>query len=113
MAALVLLLASIVVLLGTTVGLVWRVRDPNWVRDTGLAQNATPRSTVVTFVLAALFVGAAALIGVVLLTGGHVLAGLAFLVAAASGGVMTGVGVWVFRQRLTGSPGADDDDPDA
>ena len=48
-----------------------------------------------------------------LLTGDHVLAGLAFLVVAASGGVMVGFGAWVFRQRLTGSPGADDDDPDA
>lgn len=112
MAALVLLLASIVVLIGISAGLVWRAWDPNWVRDTGLVQNANPRSTVVTFVLAALFAGAAALIGVVLLTGGHVLAGLGFLVLAASGGVMVGFGVWVFRQRLTGSPGADDD-PDA
>ncbi|MGU3410639.1 hypothetical protein ACLBWP_11070 [Microbacterium sp. M1A1_1b] len=110
MPAVVLLVASIVLLVGTGVGLLWRTRDPVWMRDQGLAMNVHPRAAVVGFVVTGLFVAALAFVGVIMIGGGHPVTGWVFIVLALLGVELLALQVWVFRQRVTGF-GASDDEP--
>ncbi|MBT1676526.1 hypothetical protein [Curtobacterium aurantiacum] len=98
MAGTVLLGASIAVLLGTVAIVVWRVRNPTWVRDAQLTQNASP---VISFLLLAFSALVAALIltlGVFWVATGHRVVGWAMVCLAVTGLSHVWVGVWIRRQ---------------
>ncbi|MCJ1715243.1 hypothetical protein [Curtobacterium sp. VKM Ac-2922] len=112
MPAVVLLVVSIVMLLGMTVGLLWRARDAGWMRDEGLVANVHPRAAVVGFVVTGLFVAALAFVGVVMIGGGHPVEGWAWMVLAFVGVELLALQVWVFRQRVTDFGASEDEPPD-
>ncbi|WJY00176.1 hypothetical protein [Curtobacterium sp. 458] len=96
----VLLAASIVILVGTVALLLWRVRDPTWVRDTRLTQNASPVISLVTLVLGAILVALISAFGIVFIATGRSIIGWALICAAGSGLAHVWVAVWTRRQPL-------------
>ena len=100
MAEAVLLAVSIVVLVGTVVLFLWRVRDPTWVRDTQLTQNASPVISLVMLVLGALLVALALAFGIIFIATGRSLIGWVTICAAGSGLAHIWVTVWIRRRPL-------------
>ncbi|MDB6427106.1 hypothetical protein [Curtobacterium sp. 20TX0008] len=100
MAEALLLAVSVVVLVGTVALFLWRVRNPTWVRDTQLTQNASPVTSLVMVVLGALLVALALAFGVVSIATGRSLIGWAMICAAGSGLAHLVVTVWIRRRPL-------------
>lgn len=93
-----LLAASIAVLLGTVAIFVWRVRNPAWVRDARLTQNASPLSSLLMLVFGALVTALVLALGVFWVATGHSVVGWAMVSLAATGLLHVSVGVWIRRQ---------------
>ncbi len=100
MAEAVLLAAGIVVVVGTVALLLWRVRDPTWVRDAQLTQNASPVTSLLMLVLGALLVALASALGVVFIATGHGMVGWTMICLAVAGLAHVSVSVWIRRRPL-------------
>jgi hypothetical protein len=98
MAEAVLLAASVAVLLGTVAGLVWRVRNPVWLRDAQLTLNASPRSSMLVLVSGALVAALVLALGIFWVAAGHIVDGWAMVCLAATGFAHVSVSVWIRRQ---------------
>jgi len=96
----VLLAAGIVVVVGTVALLLWRVRDPTWVHDAQLTQNASPVISLVMLVLGALLVALASALGAVLIATGHGMVGWTMVSLAVAGLAHVWVSVWIRRRPL-------------
>jgi len=94
----ILLAASVVILVGTVVLFQWRVRNPTWVRDARLTQNASPVVSLVMLVLGTLLVALVFAFGIGFIATGRSLIGWAMICAAGSGLAHVIVTVWI-RQR--------------
>ena len=101
MAEAVLLVASIVVSVGTALILLRRTRNPTWVRDTFLSLNASPGLTWTWIAVQSLVVTGALVFGIVVIAGDHVIAGWAIVAVALAGAAHAGVLVWVLRRPRT------------
>jgi len=95
-----LLAVSIAVLLGTVAIVLWRVRNPAWVRDARLAQNASPVSSLLMLAFGAVVTTLVLVLGVFWVTTGHGVVGWAMVGLAATGLSHVWVGVWIRRQPL-------------
>ncbi|MBT1545190.1 hypothetical protein [Curtobacterium aurantiacum] len=100
MAGTVLLGASIAVLLGTVAIFVSRVRNPAWVRDARLTQNASPVISVLLLAFSALVTALVLALGAFWVATGHSVVGWAMVCLAATGLSHVSVGVWIRRQPL-------------
>lgn len=100
MAEAVLLAASVVILAGTVVLYLWRVRNPTWVRDQWLTQNGSPVISLVALVLGSLLVALVLAFGIAVMAAGRSLIGWGMICAACSGVVHVWVGVWIRQQPL-------------
>ncbi|MCS6561025.1 hypothetical protein N8D74_17035 [Curtobacterium flaccumfaciens] len=95
-----LLAASIAVLMGTVAIFVWRVRDPIWVRDARLTQNASPVSSLLMLVFGALVTALVLALGVFWIATGHTVVGWAMVCLAATALSHVSVGAWIRRRPL-------------
>ncbi|WIB78691.1 hypothetical protein DEJ28_06230 [Curtobacterium sp. MCPF17_002] len=96
-----LLAASVAILVGTAALLVWRVRNPTWVRDAQLTQNASPVISLLMLALGALLVALAFTFGISLVATRHSILGWAMICLAATGLTHVWVNVWIRRRPLT------------
>ena len=101
MAATGLLAASVAILVGTVALFVWRARNPVWVRDAQLTQNASPVTSVLLLVLGVLVAALVLAFGIVLIRTGHSLVGWAMVCLAAARLVHASVAVWIRRRPLS------------
>ncbi|QQD76254.1 hypothetical protein I8920_00270 [Curtobacterium sp. YC1] len=100
MAEAVLLAAGIVLVVGTVALLLWRVRDPTWVRDAQLTQNASPVTSLFMLVLGTLLVALASVLGIVLIATGRGIVGWTMACLAVAGLAHVSVSVWIRRRPL-------------
>lgn len=95
-----LLAASVAILIGTVALFVRRVRNPTWVRDAQLAQNASPLNGPLMPTLGALVVALVFAFGIFLIATDHSIVGWVMICGAATGLAHVWVNVWIRRQPL-------------
>lgn len=88
---------SVVVLLLTAAGIVWRARNKQWVHDAQLALNAQPRSSLILPVLVVLFAAVAVVFGVGFLEAGFAY-GWGFFPLAIAALLNVSFTVWISRR---------------
>jgi hypothetical protein len=90
--------ASVALLVGTVALLVWRVRNPTWVRDAQLSQNASPLISLLMLALGALLVALVSAVEIFWVAAGHNIVGWGMICVAATGLAHVWVNVWIRRQ---------------
>lgn len=90
-------------MLGTVAIFVWRLRNPAWVRDARLTQNASPLSSLLMLVFGALVTALVLVLGVFWVATGHSVVGWAMVCLGATGLSHVSVGVWIRRQPFPSS----------
>lgn len=93
-----LLAASVALLVGTVALLMWRMRNPTWVRDAQLTQNASPLISFLMLALGALLVALVSALGIFWVATGHSIIGWGMICLAATGLAHVWVNVWIRRQ---------------
>ncbi|WP_123653700.1 MULTISPECIES: hypothetical protein [unclassified Curtobacterium] len=100
MAATGLLVASVAILVGTVALFGWRVRNPAWVRDAQLTQNASPVISLLMLVFGVLVVAVVLALGIFWVATEHGVVGWVMVCVAATGLVHVWVNVWIRRRPL-------------
>lgn len=90
--------------MGTVALLVWRVRNPTWVRDAQLSQNGSPLISLLMLALGTLLVALVSAIGIFWVAARHDIVGWGMICVAASGLTHVWVNVWIRRQPFPQIP---------